>query len=206
MDLINEQYVLKCNTEGDIFEHLPTLRNYTMECSSVAELGVSTMISTWAFLSGLLYNNKENKKLFCVDIKDVPNIDFVIEQVKKANIDMSFYKGNSINAPIPNIDLLFIDTWHIYGHLKRELNNHYSKVNKYIIMHDTEIDGIHGESVRDKVCHNIEKECEENSYTYKEVTTGLIPAIEEFLNEHPEWIVDRIYTNNNGLTILKKLN
>lgn len=206
MELINNRYILKCNTHGDIFEHLPTLKEYSTQCESVAEFGVSTMTSTWAFLSGLLNNNKNNKKLYCVDVNDVPNIYNVINEVKNVGIDMVFYKENSINAPIPNVDLLFIDTWHIYGHLKRELNNHHFKVNKYIIMHDTEIDGIHGESIRDIQFHDIDNECKKNNYTLKEVTTGLLPAIEEFLNEHTEWVIERVFTNNNGLTILKRLN
>ena len=114
MDLINREYNLKCLTPGDIVEHLPTLKEYTKECNSVAELGVSCMISTWSFLSGLAESNfSGNKLLYCVDINNVPNIDNVIEQVKGANITMNFYKGNSIYAPMPDVDLLFIDTWHI---------------------------------------------------------------------------------------------
>jgi hypothetical protein len=206
MDLIREQYNLKCITHGDIFEHLPTLKEYTKLCNSVAELGVSCMISTWSFLSGLAESDiSGNKLLYCVDINDVPNIENVIEEVKKVNITMNFYRGNSIYAPIPNVDLLFIDTWHVYGHLKRELNNHHSKVNKYIIMHDTDVDGIYGESLRDHLFHDIEKESIENNYPIDEITKGLIPAITEFLAEHSEWVIDRIYRNNNGLTILKRI-
>ena len=34
---------------------------------------------------------------------------------------------------------------------------------------------------------------------------GLWPAVEEFLNEHSEWQLETRYTNNNGLTILKRV-
>ena len=37
-----------------------------------------------------------------------------------------------INSIESETDLLFIDTWHVYGHLKRELKAHEKKVNKYI--------------------------------------------------------------------------
>lgn len=206
MDLIEEKYKSCCITEGDIFEHLPTLKEYTSQCNSVAELGVSVMISTWAFLHGLLHSSiSGNKLLYCVDINDVPNISNVIENVKDVGITMEFYKGNSVTAPIPEVDLLFIDTWHVYAHLKRELNNHHFKAKKYIIMHDTEIDGIHGESLRDYNLHDIEKESLENSYPIDEIKKGLLPAIYEFLSEHPEWKVEKIYKNNNGLYILKRL-
>ena len=45
-------------------------------------------------------------------------------------------------------DLTFIDTWHVYGQLKRELTKFNKITNKYIIMHDTTIDGYLGESLR----------------------------------------------------------
>jgi hypothetical protein len=40
---------------------------------------------------------------------------------------MKFICENSIKCDIPETDMLFIDTWHIYGHLRRELENHHKK-------------------------------------------------------------------------------
>jgi len=34
---------------------------------------------------------------------------------------------------------------------------------------------------------------------------GLWPAVEEFINEHPEWKIKERFTNNNGLTILERV-
>jgi hypothetical protein len=45
-------------------------------------------------------------------------------------------------------DLLFIDTWHVYGHLKRELAYWHSYAKKFIILHDTTVDEIYGETIR----------------------------------------------------------
>jgi hypothetical protein len=39
----------------------------------------------------------------------------------------------------------------------------------------------------------------------QEEKQGLIPAIEEFLNENKEWYIYRQYTNNNGLTVLERI-
>jgi hypothetical protein len=39
----------------------------------------------------------------------------------------------------------------------------------------------------------------------EEICKGLWPAIEEFLKEHPEWRIEKRYTNNNGLTILTRV-
>ena len=89
-----------------------------------------------------------------------------------------YHNANSLDLEIEPTDLLFIDTDHSYKQLSKELELHASKVKKYIILHDT-------------------------------VTYGheLLPAMEEFLEkEKGEWIIDRQFTNNNGLTILKRRN
>ena len=44
-----------------------------------------------------------------------------------------------------------------------------------------------------------------NSFPVEEITRGLIPALTEFLETHKEWVLHKHYTNNNGLTILKRL-
>ena len=44
----------------------------------------------------------------------------------------------------------------------------------------------------------------EESYQ-TENKTGLMPAVNEFLEANKEWYIYRQYTNNNGLTILKRV-
>ena len=34
---------------------------------------------------------------------------------------------------------------------------------------------------------------------------GLWPAVTEFLEQHPEWELHKRFTNNNGLTIIKRI-
>jgi cephalosporin hydroxylase len=109
---------------------------------------------------------------------------------------------SDLDCPIEETDLLFIDTWHIYGHLKRELSRWHPYVRKYIIMHDTLIDAVHGETIR---CGwDAVQQSKESGIPVDEIRKGLKPAIHEFLTEHPEWIVDLEYVNNNGLTILRR--
>ena len=98
--------------------------------------------------------------------------------------------------------MLFIDTWHVYGHLKRELAHWHAYVKKYILMHDTTVDEIRGESLR--VGANIAQQVIDSGYPEEEIRMGLGPAIAEFLEEHPEWVVEKKYTNNNGLTVLAR--
>jgi hypothetical protein len=69
-------------------------------------------------------------------------------------------------------------------------------------MHDTTIDEIDGETIR--LNWNANKQSEETGYTIDEIKNGLGKAINEFLELNPEWEVFEKYTNNNGLTILKR--
>jgi hypothetical protein len=51
----------------------------------------------------------------------------------------------------------------------------------------------------------IKESIKNTGWSAREITTGLWPAIEEFLeNNRNEWTLLARYTNNNGLTILKR--
>lgn len=189
---------------SDINEHIPTLRRYAAECSTVAEFGVRGITSTWAFLDGLVASPAETKRLICVDIDDIPRLGDVAALAQSAGVSLTFQHKDSVAADLdPGVDLLFIDTWHVYGHLKRELEAHHAKVRRYIAMHDTTIDGVRGESLR--CCQDVQALMAQSGYSFADITTGLQPAIDEFLAAHPEWVVDAVYPNNNGLTVLRRV-
>lgn len=169
---------------GDINEHFPTLKRYAEECDIIYELGTRAIVSTWALLAG------NPKKLVTVDI--VPpeeyggSLKMVSDACETVGIDFSFILGNSLEIEIEEADLLFIDTIHTYDQLSRELKRHSDKVKKYIILHDTET---------------------EKDFTLKQggiIEGGLGKAIEEFLKDNPAWSICEVFTNNEGLTILKR--
>lgn len=143
--IIDVTYTNLCHVKSDINEHLPVLQSLARECFSVAELGVREPVSTWALLSGLkssYVTHAANKRMVCVDIIDIPALASVAKiAMTEGRIDLSYIKHDSALVELPyNVDLLFIDTWHIYGHLRRELSKHASNTRKYIVMHDTEVD------------------------------------------------------------------
>lgn len=209
MNIIRENYSKNTIQRSDINEHLPTLYKYAKECSTISEMGVRGIVSTWALLAGLMdapVRTDISKTMVCVDIVDVPNIGYVQDVAKEVGIEVIFIKDNSatVDLPIKRVDLLFIDTWHVYGHLKRELEKHHSTVNKYIIMHDTEVDKIHGESVRMR--YDIESDSIRSGYPVHEIKCGLEKAINEFIDKYKhEWKVLDRFTNNNGLTVLERV-
>jgi hypothetical protein len=96
-----------------------------------------------------------------------------------------------------------VDTWHVYAQLKRVLDKFSKVTNKYIIMHDTTVDEWEGESIREHF--NIDAQIKNTGFPRDEITRGLWLAISEFLSGHPEWVLHQRFTNNNGLTILKRV-
>jgi hypothetical protein len=193
-------YLEKCSIKSDINEHLPTLFAYTQKCDSVTECGVRDIVSSYAFASGLL--DRPNKYTL-VDPYKSEQIEPFLELCKAEGINATFMNESDIKCERAETDLLFIDTWHVYGQLKRELNYWHSYAKKYIIMHDTTVDEWLGESIRNG--QNTAEESKCYDIPEEEIRKGLWPAVAEFLEEHPEWEIDQRYTNNNGLTILIRL-
>ena len=209
MEAIKNIFSLLCsnryrNCSLDIMEHLPTLYKYAKECDSVFETGVRGCVSSWAFLYGLLDNNTETKKrLFLNDIDLCDVSELLILSSLFNNIDVKCeWKNNLLLDINETYDITFIDTFHIYGQLKRELEKFSKITNKYIIMHDTTIDEIYGETARGN--YDINHLSQITGFPCYEITKGLGPAITEFLEANPEWYLKEKYTNNNGLTVLAK--
>ena len=71
-------------------------------------------------------------------------------------------------------------------------------------MHDTTVDGIYGETIRNKM--NAVQQSKDTGISIEEINKGLWPAITEFLEIHTDWKLKERFTNNNGLTILEKIN
>jgi hypothetical protein len=137
---MNNQLILKNYFElskipSDINEHLETLKKYTEECDIVIEMGVRQIVSTWAFLAG------NPKKLISLDLYNPAhfggNLQEVYDAVSSTDIDFTFIEHDSLTYDIDSCDLLFLDTWHDFLQLKKELTRHHTKVKKYIIFHDT---------------------------------------------------------------------
>lgn len=181
MNTIEQRYIEKCNTISDINEHLPVLNEYAKKCETIAEFGVRDVCSSFAFA------HAKPKKLICVDMQTNVYVREFTEMCENENIEMRFDHANTLSYELEPVDLLFIDTLHTYSQLSEELKLHHSKVKKYLIFHDTISYGNRNE-------HNTPDEKQ-----------GLVPAIKEFLQEHPEWKEVCTYTNNNGLTILERI-
>lgn len=204
MEFVKHKFLnLQRDNSSDIQEHLSTLYNYSLECNSVFETGVRGCVSSWAFLYGLMSNNNNlPKKLLLNDITEC-NINELLNVTKELDINIEYIWKNNLELDIKeNYDITFIDTWHVYAQLKRELDKFSKITNKYIIMHDTEVDGIRGETIRNG--WDPVKQSQDTGFPIHEITNGLLPAINEFLESNTEWYIKEQFFNNNGLTILAK--
>ena len=203
MDLVHRKFQQLSNTISDINEHLPTLSQYASECESVFETGVRGCVSSWAFVNGLLNNNSSKKQLFMNDINPC-DISELLSVTKNVPIQIGYQWINNLQLNFSqNVDLTFIDTWHIYGQLKRELDKFAPITNKYIIMHDTTVDEWYGETIR--MGWNVEEQSIQSGFPIEEINKGLWPAIQEFLDSNLDWVLHERFRNNNGLTILRRI-
>lgn len=171
-----QEYQDACNRVTDIHEHLPVLSKLTEECSHVTELGVGWAQSTRAFL-------RHNIEMHSYEFDPLPGVMDYFVAARKAGRDVKFHVADTRKIEIQPTDMMLVDSLHIYEQVKEELRLHADKVKKYIVFHDTtsfEFEGEFG-------------------------GRGIWPAIQEFIDSHPEWrLIDRRY-NNNGLTILKRV-
>lgn len=198
---LKNKYTILCNTPSDINEHLPTLLRYGRECNHITECGVRSARSSYAF--GVALIGKTPNRFIQCDLDTHENIKAFGNEAAAEGVNVTFYQQSDLECPMEPTDLLFIDSWHCYGHLKRELSRWNSSVSKYIIMHDTTIDAMEGESRR--TGDDPVKQSEAFGIPVDEICKGLWPAIEEFLSEHSEWILAERFMNNNGLTVLKRV-
>lgn len=176
-------------SKSDINEHIDTLIQYGSDCSHVTEMGVRGGNSTFAFI----FSKPEKLISYDVNLPTI-NVDELSEVANENEVDFTFIQSNVLDIEIEETDLLFIDTWHAYIQLKRELELHGNKSTKYIIIHDTETFGY-----IDGGTPHYDDEIP------KDRKRGLWPAIEEFVESNPHWIIHKKYENNNGLTILKRI-
>lgn len=132
---IEDKYQELLVKPSDINLCFPMIRGAVEKGDFVVELGVRNCVSTWALLAG------KPSEIISVDV--VQPKDDIINEVgqtaQKEGIDWSFCQADSTQIFFPAVDVLFIDTVHLYSHLVKELWRHSEVVKKRIILHDTKI-------------------------------------------------------------------
>lgn len=193
-------YTHHCQQTYNINEHMPTLKMLAQECSSVVEIGVCNMFSTWGILQGLSESPYVKRRYTGIDIAQPPETLLGLAEALASDngILFEFWHQNDMHVDIQPTDLLFIDSLHTYAQLTYELEKFSPQVKKYIAMHDTS-------APWGDIDENYSGDYSEYPAFIDRNKRGLWPAVQDFLNNHPEWKLHARYFNNHGFTILKKV-
>lgn len=175
---LEKEYLFACNTGGDIFQHLPVLKNYADRCDSVTEFGVRWGISSRAFL----FSDAQRIRMY--DLTLDPTVVGLVEFCQSHGRDVIYHQADTLALEIDHTDMLFVDTLHTYQQLLAELDRHSIKAAKYMAFHDTFTFGTKDEGDWGG--------------------PGLLTALVEWLAANPSWQVDYHTYTNNGLTVLRR--
>lgn len=202
MQTITDTYWQLHLTQSDINQHLPALASIASNCSSVFETGVRGVVSSYALAHGLLNNGLPEKFLLLNDLTPCP-VQSLYAAAADTPLTIEHIWGNNLQLSLHrSFDFIFIDTWHVYPQLRRELEMFSPLARKYIALHDTTLDAVQGESIR--MGMDIDRQVQESGFPRDEICRGLWPAVEEFLAGHGGWkLVVRLH-NNNGFTVLAR--
>lgn len=179
-NILEVEYQKAKLVKSDINENVHILYDLAKECKTVTEMGVRTGVSTRAFLAA-------DVKLISYDIQLHQEVTALFEVAKTfLGKDVQYKQADVLSINIDETDLLFIDTLHTYSQLKQELKLHGNKARKYLAFHDTHTFGLRGEVGNEP--------------------TGLLSAIIEFIMDNPHWRFKTYKMNNNGMTVLERVN
>lgn len=198
---LRAKYVQACSEHSDINEHIPVLCRLAEHCSSVVEIGVRTMNSSWGILQGLSESKANVRSYLGIDLAAPPaSILRLARKLAEANgIAFRFCQANDMDIDIDQADMLFIDSLHTYCHLSYELEKFSPKIRKIICMHDTSAPWGHHDD--DQYQGNYA----EYPAAIDRSKRGLWPAVLDFLAKHPEWKLYERRENNHGFTILVRV-
>lgn len=199
---ICEYYASLPPTECDIGEHLPRLAALASECSTVTEIGLgNVLVSTWGILQGLSQNQSPNRSYLGIDIihPQSTSLNIAEEEARKRQIAFRFIEQDDLKLAFEPVELLFIDSMHTYCHLTYELETFSPKVTKYIALHDTS----HSWEFTDD--GGYVGDYSEYPKSYSRQKKGLWSAVLDFVENHPEWVIQERRENCNGFTILRRV-
>ena len=199
-------------TTSDISEHLNTLFFFAMDVKPrlIVELGTRGGESTRGFLAAAAVSGAQ---VLSVDIDDCSGLGLPHRErwsfVKADDIEFGlhgFAKWCAAANLKPEIDLLFIDTSHLYDHTKQEIQtwSPFLSSTGAMIFHDTNM----GLGVYGRLDRSVDRYGWNNH-------RGVIRAVEEFLGatydercfftDVARGFLVAHYPHSSGLTVLKKL-
>jgi len=171
-----QEYQDACARDTDMHEHLPWISELTSECSHATELGVGYAQSTRGFL-------RQDIEMHSYEISPYDVTTQYFNDARAAGRNVTLHVCSTLETEIAPTEIMLVDSYHSYEQVKGELALHADKVSKYILFHDTTLFGDRGQGGEG----------------------GIWLAIQEFLDANPQWQLVERRTNNNGMTLIKRV-
>ena len=165
----------------DLEQHLDRLAELAAKCSHVTEFSARRE-STLGLLAGLANSSggEQAARLVSYNVEADILLEALPERFPWVTIEAL---DSPAVAAIEETDLLFLDTEHTYARVSQELQKFAGSVRRFLVFHDTDV---HGNAGADG-------------------GPGLVQAIKDFLDSHPEWFLASHTREQYGLTVLGRL-
>jgi len=176
--------------------HYALLQRLALGRGVVAELGTHLGNSAIALLSGL------PKSVITVDRIERANRQLLEDLALENSVELAYLIVDSLQVRLPKVELLFLDTKHTYSQVSRELERHQNSVERYLVIHDTELYGRVGESADPE--DYLQGTVNGRPEGHDPDDPGVMLAIEEFLRANSDWTLcerDRGYL---GYVVLER--
>ncbi|KAH8064273.1 hypothetical protein JL722_1132 [Aureococcus anophagefferens] len=135
---------------SDVRGHLGRLEALAADARSVLECGVRHGVAS-CLAHGLArsWRRKGRRRLVRNDVAaDVGAEPRFLAAVAAAGVRVEeHWSVSDLHLDVGAVDVVFIDTLHTYGQLRRELEKFGATTRSYIAIHDTEVDGQRGEAL-----------------------------------------------------------
>lgn len=197
MPTIATKYEASCQKIAS--KHMPLLAQLASACTSVTEIGVGSLGVTWSLLKGLTQSHASLPRYFGIDIKSPPKqeLNLGMKLSKQNNIDFTFWRVNDMHIAIEPTEMLVIDTLHTFCHLTYQLEAFAKNVGNYICIFYSP-----AEKFRDDPSYM--GDYSEYPHAYDRNKKGVWPAVEGFLEKHPEWCLWEHRPDKASLIVLQR--
>lgn len=192
--------------DGDIACNLPLVASWLRKAqpAHVTEIGVRWGVSSWAFARYAAERAAAGQPAAYV-ASDITKKETVAQldaaMVGCPGVAYSFVEGDDLEVPAWDTDFLFIDTWHTYKQLFRELDRWAPRTRSVLVLHDTATfghvdegtEGHGGKPVNASLFNGVAEK------------TGLVAAYRDFLATPAgaRWEVVEENGACNGITFLR---
>lgn len=142
-----EEYIYQFLSSGDPQIHTQSMTYHGLDlyqtvlahrAQIVVEFGTGDGVSTRCLAAAC---QATGGHLFSVDLHDKPQVKQAVDHAGLSDY-CTFYTGNTLDFPVMDMDILFIDDDHQYEQVWRELTQFANRVKKAILFHEWDTVGV----------------------------------------------------------------